>query len=237
MSTSTLGCIRSDLQASADLKTKAALQRFFKETLLSYGVKTPVVRQIAKKYWPEVKSLSKTEIFALCEALFSSGYIEEAFVACIWLPNFASQFEAQDLATFKHWIEQYVDNWAECDSLCNHTVGDYFEKYPQNVGALKEWAKSTNRWMKRASAVSLIVPAKQGKFLQEAFEISDLLLADEDALVQKGYGWLLKEESRKHPQEVFHYVVRNRVTMPRTALRYAIELLPKELKAEAMKKN
>jgi 3-methyladenine DNA glycosylase AlkD len=100
---------------------------------------------------------------------------------------------------------------------------------------VKGWAKSKNRWLKRAAAVSLIVPAKKGDFMQEAFEICDVLLDDEDDMVQKGYGWLLKEESRKHQKEVFDYVVKNRKIMPRTALRYAIELMPKELKAQAMK--
>ncbi|MFA5269989.1 MAG: DNA alkylation repair protein, partial [Methanoregula sp.] len=52
-----------------------------------------------------------------------------------------------------------------------------------------------------------------------------------------GYGWLLKEASRKHTDEVFTYVKKNKKRMPRTALRYAIELMPKELKAEAMKKD
>jgi len=62
------------------------------------------------------------------------------------------------------------------------------------------------------------------------------MLADGDDMVQKGYGWLLKEESRVHRKEVFEYVVGNRLIMPRTALRYAIELMPKELKVEAMKR-
>ena len=83
--------------------------------------------------------------------------------------------------------------------------------------------------------MSLIVPAKKGDFMQKAFEICDLLLDDEDDMVQKGYGWLLKEESRKHQKEVFDYVFKNKKIMPRTALRYAIELMPKELKAQAMK--
>ena len=73
--------------------------------------------------------------------------------------------------------------------------------------------------------------------MQEAFEICNVLLADENDMVQKGYGWLLKEESRKHQSEVFDYVDKNRKTMPRTALRYAIELMPKGLKAQAMKKD
>ncbi len=140
------------------------------------------------------------------------------------------------MATFKRWIERYINNWAKCDRFCNHTIGDLIEKYPEIVFEVKSWAKSNNRWLKRASAVSFIVPAKQGIFLADALEICDVLLLDGDDMVQKGYGWLLKEESREHQKEVFDYVVKNREVMPRTALRYAIELMPKELKAEAMKK-
>ena len=229
--------IREDLKANADEKTKASFSRFFKENIAVYGVKTPTVGKIAKKYWSEVKHLDKKKIFELCEELFRSGITEEAFVVSFWLPNMVEEFELKDLAVFKGWIERYIDNWAKCDGFCNHTVGDFIEKYPKCISEVKSWAKSGNRWLKRASAVSLIVPAKKGEFLQDALEISDMLLADEDDMVQKGYGWLLKEESRKHQKEVFDYVMRNRNVMPRTALRYAIELMPKELKAEAMKKD
>ena len=105
------------------------------------------------------------------------------------------------------------------------------------VDELKHWTESENRWMRRAAAVSLIVPAKHGKFLSDAMDIADLLLTDGDDMVQKGYGWLLKEASRKHTGEIYAYVMRNKSAMPRTALRYAIELMPKNLKAEAMKRD
>jgi len=36
---------------------------------------------------------------------------------------------------------------------------------------------------------------------------------------------------------VFDYVVRNKKTMPRTALRYAIEKMPKDLRLQAMSKS
>ena len=90
--------------------------------------------------------------------------------------------------------------------------------------------------MKRAAAVSLIIPAKKGHFLNEIFTISDRLLPDKDDMVQKGYGWMLKEASKLHQDEVYQYVLEHRKDMPRTALRYAIEKMPPELKAEAMKK-
>ena len=232
-----LAQIRFDLKANTDEQTKKSFQRFFKEQVKFYGVKTETVGKIAKKHWQQVKTLNKKTIFQLCEELYRSDYTEEAFIVAFWLPNYIENLEPNDLATFKTWIERYINNWAKCDGFCNHTIGDLIQKYPETLVEIKSWAKSSNRWLRRACAVSLIVPAKKGLFLADAFEICDVLLLDGDDMVQKGYGWLLKEESRVHQKEVFDYVVRNRRVMPRTALRYAIELLPKELKAEAMKRD
>ena len=116
-------------------------------------------------------------------------------------------------------------------------MGDFIEKFPEYINELKCWTQSDNHWMRRAAAVSLIVPAKHGRYLDDVLEIADLLLTDNDARVRKGYEWLLKEARRNHPEEVFHYIMRNRKLMPRTALRYAIELMPEEQKAEAIVKN
>jgi 3-methyladenine DNA glycosylase AlkD len=229
--------IREELRANTDPQTQKIFQRFFKEQVKYYGVKVPTVGKIAKKYWKEVKTIGKEAIFSLCEELFCSNYTEEAFIVSFWLPNYIEHLLPSDLAIFRNWIEKYVNNWAKCDGFCNHTVGELIQKYPETISQLKSWAKSQNRWVKRASAVSLIVPAKKGCFLQNAFEICDVLLTDDDDMVQKGYGWLLKEESRIHQKEVYDYVAKNKRVMPRTALRYAIELVPKELKAEAMKKD
>ena len=90
--------------------------------------------------------------------------------------------------------------------------------------------------MRRASAVSLIIPARKGLFLDTIFEIADNLLLDKDDLVQKGYGWMLKAASESHLPEVFDYVIKNKFIMPRTALRYAIEKMPINLKIIAMEK-
>lgn len=113
-------------------------------------------------------------------------------------------------------------------------MGNFLEKYPAYLQQLKQFAKSPNRWMRRAAAVSLIVPARKGLFLKEILEIADVLLTDSDDLVQKGYGWMLKVASQKHQQVILNYVVSHKAVMPRTALRYAIEKMPKELKMMAM---
>ena len=112
----------------------------------------------------------------------------------------------------------------------------FLEMYPDHVSHLRRWATSPNRWVRRAAAVSLIVPAKNGMFLKDVFQIADILLLDKDDMVQKGYGWMLKVASQAHQQEVYEYVLAHKTTMPRTALRYAIEKMPKELKTKAMGK-
>jgi 3-methyladenine DNA glycosylase AlkD len=237
MKANLLSAIRRELNQQTDAKTKEGLQSFFKEKVAAYGVKTAIVTKIAKKYFQEVQPLGKKEIFALCEELLKSDYTEEAFIAFEWAYWLRGQYEPSDFMVFERWLEKYVNNWAKCDSLCNHAIGSFVEKYPQYIENLKNWTRSENRWLRRASAVTLIIPAKQGEFLKDIFEIADSLLQDKDDLVQKGYGWMLKEASRMHQKEVYDYVLRNSKLMPRTALRYAIEKMPEDLRRLAMGKT
>ena len=228
--------IREDLALNADEKTKSSSTRFFKEKITCYGVKSAVVGKIAKEHFNEIRNKDKKEIFALCEELFRSDYCEESFIASAWAYMLRNNYYRDDFFIFERWIEIYVNNWAKCDTLCNHTVGTFIETFPAYVENLKLWTASDNRWMRRASAVTLILPARKGNFLKDVFEISDRLLKDEDDLVQKGYGWMLKEASKAHQQEVFEYVMKNKKDMPRTALRYAIEKFIKDLRDKAMEK-
>lgn len=228
--------IRTELQNSVDEKTQATSQNFFKEKIKSYGVKIPTVNKISKEFFKLIDSKTKSEIFDLCENLWQSGYIEESFIACNWAYYIHKTQEPEDFQNYAKWINNYVDNWASCDTLCNHTVGEFIEKYPEYIEKLKEFAKSDNRWVRRAASVTLIIPARKGKFLNDILEISDILLLDKDDLVQKGYGWMLKAASEAHQQEIFDYVTKNKSVMPRTALRYAIEKMPKELKSKAMER-
>jgi len=228
--------IRQELNHNSDEKIQKTGQNFFKEKIKSYGVKTAVVSKIGKESFKDIKDKMKTEIFDSCEELWRSGYMEESFIACNWSYFIRKEYEPKDFEVFEKWVNNYVGNWASCDTLCNHTVGAFVAMYPEYLSNLKKWAESKNRWMRRASAVSLIIPAKQGKFLKDIFEIADTLLLDQDDLVQKGYGWMLKAASHAHQKEIFDYVLKKKAIMPRTALRYAIEKMPKELRTKAMEK-
>jgi 3-methyladenine DNA glycosylase AlkD len=226
--------IREELITNSDEKIKRSGERFFKEEVKLYGLKSSLVARISKDHFKLIKDKDKKEILQLCEELWKSGYMEESFIACNWSYYIHKSYEPADFEIFDRWVNLYLRNWASCDTLCNHTVGTLMEMYPALLSGLKGWARSQNRWVKRASAVSLIVPARRGKFLEDIFEIADILHSDSDDMVQKGYGWMLKAASQAHLEEVFDYVIRKKATMPRTSLRYAIEKMPSELKSLAM---
>jgi 3-methyladenine DNA glycosylase AlkD len=228
--------VRQELQKNVDPNTKMYSRSFFKEEIKSLGIKVPTVTKIAERLFEQIEHLSKDTIFGYCEELLKSGYVEEAFIAYRWSDYLKKRYTSEDFVVFERWLSTYVSNWAECDTLCNHTLGTFVEKFPVYVEKLKEWTRSQNRWLKRGAAVTLILPARKGLFLDDVFEIADKLLLDGDDLVQKGYGWMLKEASKQHQQAVFDYIIKNRATMPRTALRYAIEKMPQDLRKEAMKK-
>ena len=82
----------------------------------------------------------------------------------------------------------------------------------------------------------MIYGIRKGQNFESAFRIADLLLMDSNDLVQKGYGWMLKEISKLEPLQVLDYVLQRKDWMPRTSLRYAIEKLSPELRAQAMAK-
>ncbi len=228
--------IREELEMNVDENIQVTNQHFFKEPIKCYGIRSATVSKIGKKYFQSVRDSKKADIYDLCDKLWESGYIEESFIACNWSYALCKKYEPADFQLFEKWISEYVNNWASCDTLCNHTVGEFIRMYPEYLSKLKEFTGSDNRWMRRASAVTLIIPARKGMFLKDILEIADLLLFDKDDLVQKGYGWMLKAASESHQQEVYNYVISKKIIIPRTALRYAIEKMPKELRTLAMQK-
>ena len=231
-----LETLRTDLRNSANEKNRISIQKFFKQEVQCYGLKSSEVNVLAKAYFKWMQPVTKSIIFELCEALWQSGFQEECMIACQWSARIHSQYEASDFVIFRTWIEKYVTNWATCDTFCNHTVGGLLLKYPHLVPQLQGWAVSDLRWLRRAAAVSLIIPARKGLFWNDISTIAHLQLTDADDMIQKGYGWLLKVASKSHEEEVFAFIMEHRACMPRIALRYAIEKMPAPMKALAMKK-
>lgn len=227
--------IEKELKKYVDPVYREGSQKFFKEEMVNLGVRVGTVRKIGRELYKQIKTKSKKEVFGLAEELLQQPYEEFATIAFMWIDARKKEFTASDFSFFKKVVEKYVTNWARCDGFCTHSVGTLLMMYPELVEKIKPWTKSKNRWMRRASAVSFIYPAKKKLFINDIFEIAERLLTDKDDMVQKGYGWMLKDASVTVPGKVSAFVMKHKRVMPRTALRYAIERFTPETKKELMK--
>ncbi len=230
--------LTAELRKFHDEEYKILTRVFLKfSTNIFLGVRNPHVHSTAKRFYPEVKNKPIDELIQICLGLMDSNIHEVKSVAIDWLANAKKQYREKDMKIFHSIVKKYISDWADCDDFSTHVIGQYLLKYPDKIGETLSWCNSKNRWVRRSAAVSLIYPVKRGFGLPEAFAIADNLLLDKDDMVQKGYGWMLKEASRNFQMEVFFYVLEHKDSMPRTALRYAIEKMPGELKLEAMRKD
>lgn len=229
-----LRALRADLLAKADPAHRDGSRRFFKETIRPLGVRARDLNAIIAVHWRAAKGLAPGELIALCDQLWDSGVFEEASVACKLCARALPALGLEAFETFERWLSTRVDNWAHCDDLCNHSVGGLLALFPEAVERTVPWLNSPNRWLRRAAAVSLVFPARYGLYLHHVLRVADVLLLDEDDLVRKGYGWMLKEASKAWPREVLEFILPRRGRMPRVALRYAIELMPQGWRQQAM---
>jgi 3-methyladenine DNA glycosylase AlkD len=210
-------------------------QRFFKEKLDDpVGLKASILRSIINKTFIEIKKLPKDDILKICDELLSLDKKYYRGFAFEWALKVGADYKISDFGRFEKWLKNHVDNWGACDSLCCGALGTLLDKYPALFSKSKKWARSKNRWLRRASAVSLIISLRHKHALDHLFEIADIVLTDTDDMVQKGYGWALKEAGNNFRDEVFEYVMKNKAAMPRTALRYAIENFPPAMRKKAM---
>ncbi len=201
------------------------------------GIPSPIVMKLSSEFFKKVKKKPKHEILQLCNDLLESGFSGGSAIAFDWAFRLKKLYEESDFQLLETWLMKHVHRWGTCDDLCTHALGAFVYQFPEFTKRAREWTRSENRWVRRASAVCLIHSVRRKDRLNDVFETADALLADPDLMVQKGYGWMLKEASNHYPLEVFDYVMKNRRKMPRTALRYAIEKLSPEHKAEAMKRE
>ena len=234
MNSTLLTTIQRELTAEVDEAYRIGSMNFFKEKIRPRGVRSGMVRQIGRRSYREIKNLPRTEFYRQCEQLLKTGWMEETAIAFQWTYARRRTFTDKDFALFERWLKAYVSNWAHCDDFCTHVIVYLLEKYPEIIPKTGRWASSKKRWLRRAAAVSLIYPVRRKKHLDRVFTVADSLLTDRDDLVQKGYGWMLKEASNQFPKEVLAFIMKRKQRMPRTALRYAIEKYPVAIRKKAL---
>ncbi len=174
------------------------------------------------------------EVLTLCNSLLEMWSWEYRTIAFDWSYRVRKHFEPRHFQKLEGWAKLYLTTWGGVDDYCTHTMGYFLYTFPEFAKRVKEWAKSENPWIMRAAAVSLIYGLRRGTHLDLIFDVADSMLQDPRKYVQNGYGWMLKEATKHFQDQVFEYVVKKKDIMPRRALRYAIEKMPRLLKKQAM---
>jgi 3-methyladenine DNA glycosylase AlkD len=228
--------IRGRLRGLADEKVRVSQDRFFTEEqrVDSYGVASPDVKRIAQDVYRQMKKWPAADRDRLCTALWESGKNEEGALVCYMYRRFAKQCGAREFRVFTRWLDRYVANWGHTDGLSLWLLGASIANEPALIDNLDEWTRSKNRWKRRAAAVSLVPSARRGLHTREIFRIAQPLIPDDDDMVRKGVGWLLKETYPKKPAEVVKFLLSWRGKAPRLVLRYAAEKMKAVDRARVM---
>lgn len=221
--------IRLELKKRGSRVNVEKKRRFHKEAITSYGLTVPQTQEVVDRLFPLVEGNLKLAL-KVGEALLKSNVIEEGSVAIRILRKMTQRFTPELFETFDRWVN-YCTNWAITDTLSYRLIGEVLMLDASKIEQLLEWTKSKNRWRRRAAAVSLVKPALKGKFLNEVFLVAEPLMTDNDVIVQKGVGWLLKDASWKHPKEVRDFLMKRKEKTSALVLRYASERLPENMKA------
>ncbi len=226
MSGSIVEEIRAELRRRASLEGAEKAKRFFREPIEVHGLSTPQEMEIVKRFYPRVKGDLSLALEVAGE-LVESRVLEEASIGVRLLRRMTRLFTPELFDVFDGWVD-HLTNWANTDGLSTWLIAEAVRLDPSLVGRLLDWTGSGNRWRRRAAAVSLVPIARRGEMLEQVFETADRLMTNGDDMVQKGVGWLLKEASREHPEEVQEYLLRWREETSALVLRYASEKLSRD---------
>jgi 3-methyladenine DNA glycosylase AlkD len=193
------------------------------------GLTVPESRMIAKKY------LILLNLKDLAELLKSSIH-EERIIAIILLKEKYKKGDGKiKKEIFNIYIEntRYINNWDIVDISAEHIVGDYLENKEKDL--LYDFSKSEILWERRISIMSTFGYIKKGK-PELTLELAEILLEDKHDLIHKAVGWMLRETGNRCSQELLEeFLKKHYKRIPRTALRYAIEKFPEELRKKYLK--
>ena len=219
--------VRSSLQQVADPLRAKNSAWFFKTGPGQYGegdqfigVTVPAQRKVATAY----RELPLSEALDLVRSPVHEHRLTALFIL-VYQYRKGDQDTKKQIASFYHKNRACVNNWDLVDSSAPYILGDYLRTHSPNV--LFRLAASKSIWDRRMAILSTFAFIKVGQF-DLTFKIAEMLLNDKEDLIHKAMGWALREVGKKDPQALRNFLDQHAGSMPRTALRYAMERLSPE---------
>jgi len=217
--------IRHALKHGGSPEHAAGVQWFFKDEIKSHGWYTADLRHAARSFRREIrKELGLEFLVKVADELFSGSVLEEKVAAVFLLEKLDGEFGDREFKLFESWLDR-ISSWADHDALVHDLIAPMVASTPVRVKNVFRWAKSPNRWHRRAACVALIRGTRSKMFFPEVTKLSNSLLDDKDDMVQKGLGWLLRETAKFDPKRTMPYLTKIRQRAPRLVLRTACETL------------
>lgn len=214
-------------------QAKDELNGLSKET----GLKTITIRRLSAKLFRSLEDKNIDNVFSVCEEFLEQHDWAMGVIAFDWANRVQEQYNEYTFDIFESWLIKYVRGWGDCDDFCTHAFGVLLIQDHQLFDRIFKWTNHSDFWMRRAAAVILIPSIFHDRYhMFDPFRISDALMQDQNDLVLKGYGWMLKILSTKEKDKVYEYLLKNKNIMPRTAFRYALEKMDRNDKEQLMKK-
>ena len=200
---------------------RAVVQRtFFKDpgNELFLGVTTPALRKLARDFY--LLPLSH-----VCRLMASGVHDERSLALAILRRRYEKGSETEKAQVFKFIFRnrRFVRSWDAVDDSAPNIIGPYL--FDRDKRPLYELARSSRLWDRRMAIVATLPYIRQGNF-REALKLAEMLLGDEEDLVHKATGWMLREVGKKDLRVLKRFLKAHHAGMSRTTLRYAIERFP-----------
>ena len=222
-----LAQLRTELKQNSSRQRALICQRFFKTKKGEYGegdvflgLTVPLQRKIAKNY----QNLPLTDLVKLLH----SKIHEERFTALVLMVNLYQKGDSDTKTKiYQAYLSntRWINNWDLVDTSTPQIVGDYLYNN-KDIKVLEHLAKSKLLWDRRIAMLATLSFIRHDDF-KPVIKISKLLLNDQHDLIHKAVGWMLREAGKRNLKVLKDFLDENASNMPRTALRYSIEKLPR----------
>jgi 3-methyladenine DNA glycosylase AlkD len=228
--------LRTVLKNGGSAPHTEEVQRFFKDEVKSRGWYTAEIRKLARRFTKVLKNDAGIPyLVEVADLLFQGDILEEKVLAVFLLENQVGEFAEREFRLFERWLTR-ISSWADHDALVHYLIGPMIVNNPARQRRALQWTQSPDPWHRRAAAVSLIRLARLGQSLPQVRRVTQRLLKNQDDMVQKGLGWLLREAAKANPGTMIPYLLEIRERSPRLVLRTACETLSPKQRAEILKR-
>lgn len=218
------------LRAKTNKTRAASYQRYFKEPVDYFGVDNQSARQIREELLTEVEaSWTIDDAVRFCNAMLKDPHMESRGTGYQVVAHFVATAPPELLDNIKRWLERSCGNWGLVDNLAPSVLAPFLELHPKLIPKVVAWTESPNQWLRRGAAVAFVpLVAKKKTYLASAYRIAANLFKDDEDLIHKAVGWLLREAGKQDPERLKKLLLKSGPNIPRTTVRYAIERFPKD---------